>query len=190
MYHAAVVSPMPPALAAPATRRVHKEWHSGVQVVHNLHVPCFYVAGAILVYIDGRCRQRRTQDTSSPTNNTNIDHMQVSYILYLVDKDWGSGEKPDGGGLQLYPLENEEVPGIPAYAPSKTIPPRWNQMVLFAVQPGRSFHDVQEVRWEGAAGGIGGGAVCWVGCAHHEAFFLEDVPTLEHACLTIRIRFF
>lgn len=73
---------------------------------------------------------------------------QVSYILYLVDEDWGSGEKPDGGGLQLYPLEAEGVPGIPAYAPSKTIPPRWNQMVLFAVQPGRSFHDVQEVRDE------------------------------------------
>lgn len=69
----------------------------------------------------------------------------MSYILYLVEKDWGSGEKPDGGGLQLYPLEKEGVPGIPAYAPSKTIPPRWNQMVLFAVQPGRSFHDVQEV---------------------------------------------
>ena len=70
----------------------------------------------------------------------------MSYILYLVDKDWGSGKKPDGGGLQLYPLETEGVPGIPAYAPSKTIPPRWNQMVLFAVQPGVSFHDVQEVR--------------------------------------------
>lgn len=71
--------------------------------------------------------------------------IQVSYILYLVDEDWGSGEKPDGGGLQLYPLQTAGVPGIPAYAPSKTIPPRWNQMVLFAVQPGRSFHDVQEV---------------------------------------------
>lgn len=70
----------------------------------------------------------------------------MSYILYLVDEDWGSGEKPDGGGLQLYPLETEGTPGIPAYAPSKTIPPRWNQMVLFAVQPGRSFHDVQEVK--------------------------------------------
>ena len=69
----------------------------------------------------------------------------MSYILYLVDEAWGSGEKPDGGGLQLYPLEKDGVPGIPAYAPSKTIPPRWNQMVLFAVQPGRSFHDVQEV---------------------------------------------
>lgn len=80
----------------------------------------------------------------------------MSYILYLVDKDWGSGEKPDGGGLQLYPLETDGVPGIPAYAPSKTIPPRWNQMVLFAVQPGRSFHDVQEVRgpaWRGDEGG-------------------------------------
>ncbi|CAN0141118.1 unnamed protein product, partial [Hapterophycus canaliculatus] len=74
-----------------------------------------------------------------------IGTRKVSYILYLVDEDWGSGEKPDGGGLQLYPLETNGVPGVPAYAPSKTIPPRWNQMVLFAVQPGRSFHDVQEV---------------------------------------------
>lgn len=72
----------------------------------------------------------------------------MSYILYLVDEDWGSGEKPDGGGLQLYPLQKDGVPGTPAFAPSKTIPPRWNQMVLFAVQPGRSFHDVQEVGGE------------------------------------------
>lgn len=77
----------------------------------------------------------------------------MSYILYLVDKDWGSGEKPDGGGLQLYPLETEGVPGIPAYAPTKTIPPRWNQMVLFAVQPGVSFHDVQEVSMVWVHGG-------------------------------------
>lgn len=85
----------------------------------------------------------------APTHNTCFTLLhtvfQVSYILYLVDEDWGSGEKPDGGGLQLYPLEKDGVPGVPAYAPSKTIPPRWNQMVLFAVQPGRSFHDVQEV---------------------------------------------
>lgn len=72
----------------------------------------------------------------------------MSYILYLVDEDWGSGEKPDGGGLQLYHLQKDGVPGTPAFAPSKTIPPRWNQMVLFAVQPGRSFHDVQEVGGE------------------------------------------
>lgn len=97
------------------------------------------------------CRRKSDVAQAAKTHNkqalaqNTIDVMQVSYILYLVDKDWGSGEKPDGGGLQLYPLENEEVPGIPAYAPSKTIPPRWNQMVLFAVQPGRSFHDVQEV---------------------------------------------
>ncbi|CAM9290298.1 unnamed protein product [Discosporangium mesarthrocarpum] len=74
-----------------------------------------------------------------------IGTREVSYILYLVDEDWGSREKSDGGGLQLYPLEKDGVPGVPAYAPSKVIPPKWNQMVLFAVQPGRSFHDVQEV---------------------------------------------
>ncbi|CAM9393298.1 unnamed protein product [Choristocarpus tenellus] len=74
-----------------------------------------------------------------------IGTRKVSYILYLVDQDWGSREKPDGGGLQLYPLDMEGVPGVPAFAPSKVIPPKWNQMVLFAVQPGRSFHDVQEV---------------------------------------------
>ncbi|CAM9440280.1 unnamed protein product [Chrysoparadoxa australica] len=75
-----------------------------------------------------------------------IGTRKVSYILYLVDKSWDTGEKPDGGcALQLYPLANPEVPGVPAYAPSKLIPPRWNQMVLFAVAPGHSFHDVQEV---------------------------------------------
>lgn len=135
----AVENPVSSYSATPGTQRGHK----GVLVRStpqcSVHIPMF------------PCRRKsdvaqaaKTHNKRALAQNTN-DAMQVSYILYLVDKDWGSGEKPDGGGLQLYPLENEEVPGVPAYAPSKTIPPRWNQMVLFAVQPGRSFHDVQEV---------------------------------------------
>ncbi|KAG5179876.1 Oxoglutarate and iron-dependent oxygenase degradation C-term-domain-containing protein [Tribonema minus] len=70
-----------------------------------------------------------------------IGTRKVSYILYLVDPSWDKGEKPDGGALQLYPLAEEGKLGTPAFAPSKVIPPQWNQMVLFAVDPGRSFHD-------------------------------------------------
>ncbi|CAM9844557.1 unnamed protein product [Phaeothamnion confervicola] len=79
------------------------------------------------------------------TRKATTANRQVSYIVYLVEKEWNSGEKPDGGALQLYPLEDPEKPGTPAFAPVKEIPPKWNQMVLFAVQPGHSFHDVQEV---------------------------------------------
>ena len=33
----------------------------------------------------------------------------------------------------------------PEAVPSKTIPPSWNQFIFFEVQPGRSFHSVEEV---------------------------------------------
>jgi Rps23 Pro-64 3,4-dihydroxylase Tpa1-like proline 4-hydroxylase len=64
----------------------------------------------------------------------------VSFILYLVEKDWDS--ELEGGALRLYPLKEL---GIPETIPSKLIPARFNQMVMFGVQPGKSFHDVEEV---------------------------------------------
>ncbi|KAF8530907.1 Oxoglutarate and iron-dependent oxygenase degradation C-term-domain-containing protein [Gautieria morchelliformis] len=66
----------------------------------------------------------------------------VSYILYMplpVDERW---DEAWGGSLELYPV-NED--GEPQTAPSKKIPPAWNQFVFFEVQPGRSFHSVEEV---------------------------------------------
>ena len=65
----------------------------------------------------------------------------VSFILYLPDpdKEWLDS---DGGKLELYPVKSR---GIPENKPSKIIRPYWNTFAFFAVQPGYSFHSVEEV---------------------------------------------
>ncbi|ORZ21069.1 Oxoglutarate and iron-dependent oxygenase degradation C-term-domain-containing protein [Absidia repens] len=70
-----------------------------------------------------------------------IGTRRVSFILYLTDPDhiW---DPQDGGALELYPVIEK---GIPAVEPSVIIPPQWNQFVMFTVQPGHSFHSVEEV---------------------------------------------
>lgn len=73
----------------------------------------------------------------------------MSWILYLLDPDrpW----KPEwGGALRLFPTETREVASgdevkIPQPDFSVSIPPAWNQLSFFTVQPGESFHDVEEV---------------------------------------------
>lgn len=78
-----------------------------------------------------------------------IGSRKVSYILYLTDPDapW----QPEwGGALRLYPvLDRRGRGGAIAKTPGpdvvKVIPPAWNQLSFFAVQPGESFHDVEEV---------------------------------------------
>ncbi|KAF3348923.1 Pyrroline-5-carboxylate reductase [Verticillium dahliae VDG2] len=78
-----------------------------------------------------------------------IGSRKVSYILYLTDPDvpW----KPEwGGALRLYTVDEKEGAGgevakTPAANCTKVIPPAWNQLSFFAVQPGESFHDVEEV---------------------------------------------
>ncbi|KAL6873074.1 putative oxidoreductase [Trichoderma novae-zelandiae] len=78
-----------------------------------------------------------------------IGSRRVSYILYLTDPDtpW----KPEwGGALRLFPIqemknEDGEIAKTPLPDPVKAIPPAWNQLSFFAVQPGESFHDVEEV---------------------------------------------
>ncbi|ODV89181.1 hypothetical protein CANCADRAFT_32513 [Tortispora caseinolytica NRRL Y-17796] len=70
-----------------------------------------------------------------------IGSRRVSYILYLTDPDepW----KPEwGGALRLYPTVTANVPAV---GWTKVIPPAWNQLAFFTVQPGHSFHDVEEV---------------------------------------------
>ncbi|KAI8458335.1 Oxoglutarate and iron-dependent oxygenase degradation C-term-domain-containing protein [Phakopsora pachyrhizi] len=71
-----------------------------------------------------------------------IGTRRVSYILYLPDPDspWTPN---DGGSLELYPVDPES--NHPLTKPSKKITPKWNQIVFFVVQPGRSFHSVEEV---------------------------------------------
>ncbi|KHN99955.1 2-oxoglutarate and Fe(II) dioxygenase domain containing protein 1 [Metarhizium album ARSEF 1941] len=78
-----------------------------------------------------------------------IGSRRVSYILYLTDPDkpW----QPEwGGALRLFPVQeivgkDGEVAKTPLPDAVKVIPPAWNQLSFFAVQPGESFHDVEEV---------------------------------------------
>lgn len=78
-----------------------------------------------------------------------IGSRRVSYILYLTDPDkpW----QPEwGGALRLFPVQRQEnrdgeVAKTPLPDVVKVIPPAWNQLSFFAVQPGESFHDVEEV---------------------------------------------
>ncbi|RYP23775.1 hypothetical protein DL767_008730 [Monosporascus sp. MG133] len=78
-----------------------------------------------------------------------IGSRKVSYILYLTDPDipW----KPEwGGALRLFPVrsikgKDGQVAKTPEPDVAKVIPPAWNQLSFFAVQPGESFHDVEEV---------------------------------------------
>ncbi|KAI8583786.1 hypothetical protein K450DRAFT_219978 [Umbelopsis ramanniana AG] len=70
-----------------------------------------------------------------------IGTRRVSFILYLTDPDekW---DPKNGGALELYPVVEK---GTPATDPTLIIPPQWNQFVMFTVQPGHSFHSVEEV---------------------------------------------
>ena len=78
-----------------------------------------------------------------------IGSRRLSYILYLTDPETPWREEW-GGSLRLYSTERiEEREGrimrIPKAEWEKSIPPRWNQLSFFAVQPGESFHDVEEL---------------------------------------------
>ncbi|KTW31542.1 hypothetical protein T552_00184 [Pneumocystis carinii B80] len=70
-----------------------------------------------------------------------IGSREVSFILYLIDPDetWLPSY---GGALRLYPTVR---PCFPESEHEKAIFPVWNQLCFFQVQPGRSFHDVEEV---------------------------------------------
>jgi hypothetical protein len=78
-----------------------------------------------------------------------IGSRRLSYILYLTDPDtpW---QPQWGGALRLYPTTtqkdaNGEDVKIPSPDYSLSIPPSFNQLSFFTVQPGESFHDVEEV---------------------------------------------
>ena len=78
-----------------------------------------------------------------------IGSRRLSYILYLTDPNcqW----RPEwGGALRLYPTKTvKDAKGedikIPNSDHSLSIPPAFNQLSFFTVQPGESFHDVEEV---------------------------------------------
>jgi Rps23 Pro-64 3,4-dihydroxylase Tpa1-like proline 4-hydroxylase len=78
-----------------------------------------------------------------------IGSRRVSWILYLLDPD-KTWKAEYGGALRLYPTEHKKTSDgsevkVPSPEFSKVIPPAWNQLSFFTVQPGESFHDVEEV---------------------------------------------
>ena len=78
------------------------------------------------------------------THDDVIGTRRVSFILYLPDPDkvW----KPQyGGALRLFP---SVVPNVPHTDYECKLVPQFNQIAFFTVQPGLSFHDVEEVREE------------------------------------------
>lgn len=75
-----------------------------------------------------------------------IGTRRVSYILYLPLPNYQMWKKEWGGALELYPVKmNDDGQPEPECMPVKSIPPSWNQFIFFEVQPGRSFHSVEEV---------------------------------------------
>lgn len=76
-----------------------------------------------------------------------IGTRKVSFIIYLTDPkiDWTAKH---GGQLELYGSnsgEKQDVRLQPDTVPMKTILPTFNSMAYFVVEPGESFHSVQEV---------------------------------------------
>ncbi|KAG1752418.1 nuclear protein [Suillus paluster] len=63
-----------------------------------------------------------------------IGTRRVSYILYMPLPYGQQWQKEWGGALELLRLHQ-----------CKAIPPSWNQFIFFEVQPGKSFHSVEEV---------------------------------------------
>lgn len=78
-----------------------------------------------------------------------IGSRRLSYILYLTNPDQ-AWQKEWGGALRLYSTlshigKDGQNVKVPSPDPSVSIPPSFNQLTFFAVQPGESFHDVEEV---------------------------------------------
>jgi Rps23 Pro-64 3,4-dihydroxylase Tpa1-like proline 4-hydroxylase len=78
-----------------------------------------------------------------------IGSRRLSYILYLTDPE-NPWQAEWGGALRLYPTqqmraEDGSEATVPSAEFSLSIPPAFNQLSYFAIQPGESFHDVEEV---------------------------------------------
>ncbi|KAH3676438.1 hypothetical protein WICMUC_002069 [Wickerhamomyces mucosus] len=76
------------------------------------------------------------------THDDVIGTRRVSFILYLPDPDklW---KEHYGGALRLFP---KIIPNVPYPDYNIKLIPQFNQIAFFTVQPGLSFHEVEEVR--------------------------------------------
>jgi prolyl 3-hydroxylase /prolyl 3,4-dihydroxylase len=84
-----------------------------------------------------------------------IGTRKVSYILYLTDHEPSPWQAHEGGALELYGSVVEQSENdrnstgafkVPDTVPSQWYLPIFNQMAYFVVEPGASFHAIQEVR--------------------------------------------
>jgi len=75
-----------------------------------------------------------------------IGTRKVSYIIYMTEEGWTAEE---GGALELYDRvkvgDDDSDEYVPEAVPAKTVLPTRNSMAFFVVEPGVSFHAVQEV---------------------------------------------
>jgi Rps23 Pro-64 3,4-dihydroxylase Tpa1-like proline 4-hydroxylase len=70
-----------------------------------------------------------------------IGSRRVSYIVYLNDPD-DEWHNEDGGRLELYPSDEN---GLPEAEPTVKVLPTFNSLAMFVVEPGVSYHSVEEV---------------------------------------------
>ena len=101
-----------------------------------------------------------------------IGTRKISYILYFTDSEpeWTN---EDGGRLELYDSVESSGKKVPGVFPIKTVLPKFNSMAYFMVEPGVSFHSVQEVFCDRPRLSIQG----W--------FHAKEAPSqLEHATLS------
>jgi len=95
-------------------------------------------------------------------HDDSISSRVVSWILYLPNsppsapssshltpsssgsflKGW---DPAWGGSLELYPVGSGEETGLPGTKAVHSVPVSWGQLIFFEVQPGRSYHSVEEV---------------------------------------------
>lgn len=88
-------------------------------------------------------------------HDDSISTRVISYILYLPNSpavqadakpSFEKGWKPEwGGSLELYPVESGEEVGLPGVKKLASVDVKWGRLVFFEVQPGRSYHSVEEV---------------------------------------------
>jgi Rps23 Pro-64 3,4-dihydroxylase Tpa1-like proline 4-hydroxylase len=127
------------------------QWRSFIERLCQLPV------GTLSAQVDCACNCH-TAGCHLLTHDDVIGTRKISYILYLTESDWTAAE---GGALELYdshvavqssstsddPEQEHDAPEerIPQSVPSSTLLPIFNNMAFFAVEPGKSFHAVQEV---------------------------------------------
>ena len=96
-------------------------------------------------------------------HDDSISSRLISFILYLPNSPtdapptsaplepsangkFSKGWVPEwGGALELFPVEDGKETGLPGVKASWRVDVKWGQIVFFEVQPGRSYHSVEEV---------------------------------------------